>query len=179
MVGIFPKGHGPKNKRGNKKEKTFNTQLNCRRRDTFAIDYCQVTGSNPPPYAIQPPSPSHPSLVFVPSAWRCGSRSEPTTAWRKEGSLTRKKKRDEGGGRERKSMMCARLWLLCCSNSCWIDWNLERDRETVLFRAAKKKEDEDEEEVEALVVRKRAMLIFDLKEGAEALNALLLIWKTF
>jgi hypothetical protein len=47
-----------------------------------------------------------------------------------------------------------------------------------LFRAAKKKEDEDEE-VEALVVRKRAMLIFDLKEGAEALYALLLIWKTF
>ncbi len=49
-----------------------------------------------------------------------------------------------------------------------------------MFRAAKKKEeDEDEEEVEALVVSKRAMLIFDLKEGAEALNALLLIWKTF
>jgi hypothetical protein len=48
-----------------------------------------------------------------------------------------------------------------------------------LFRAAKKEEDEDEEEVEALVVRKRAMLIFDLKEGAGALCALLLIWKTF
>jgi hypothetical protein len=49
-----------------------------------------------------------------------------------------------------------------------------------LFRAAtKKEEDEDEEEVEALVVRKRAMLIFDLKEAAEALNALFLIWKMF
>jgi len=103
---------GEKTKEGKKKETTFNTQLNGRRRDTFAIDDCQVTGSNPPPYAIHPPS-----LVFVPSAWRCGSRSEPTTARRKEGSLTRKKK-GEGGGRERKSMMCARLWMLCCSNSC-------------------------------------------------------------
>ncbi len=177
MVGTFPKGYGGKKKRG-KKENTFNTQRNGRRRDTFAIDYCQVTGSNPPPYAIHPPSPSHPSLVFVPSVWRCGSRSEPTTARRKEGSLTRKKK-GEWGGRERKSMMCARLWMVCCSNNCWIDWSLERDRKTVLFRAAKKEEDEDEEEVEASVVRKRAMLIFDLKEGAGALYVLLLIWKTF
>jgi hypothetical protein len=48
-----------------------------------------------------------------------------------------------------------------------------------LFRAAKKEEDEDEEEVEALVVHKRAMLIFDLKDGAGTLYALLLIWKTF
>jgi len=86
---------GEKTKGGKKKEKTFNTQRNGRRRDTFAIDYCQVAGSNPPPYAIHPLSPSHPSLVFVPSAWRCGSRSEPTTARRKDALRGRRRVREE------------------------------------------------------------------------------------